>query len=275
VRPLLAHLHALPGYTRQTSQLSERAIAVRDALASAREPDELLFTALPLACGVPAFALEAPVDADVAQCFVAELRAALRELSSAYERLLVRVEGLLRSALRIPKAQRSVREALRVRSAHLVDRVIDPRARGFLATASDDASEDRGWLEAVALNVAVKPMTGWSDQDVDLFEAALAERASWFLRLEVLHADQRPHGPGAFTTRLVTVTAPDGRDTKRLVAIDEQARKALTAALDTVLESLRTSGEHPEDALIALLGERMLDAETKGERSAPQLRKVG
>lgn len=275
VRPLLAHLKILPDYTRATSALSQRTLAVRDALASATEPDALLFSELPSACGVESLDADAPSDADRARHFVAELRAALRELSGAYELLLARVEGLIRQALRVPRGQRSLRQDLRVRAAHLVEHVIDPRGRGFLATASHDGDDDRDWLEALALNISVKPMTSWTDRDVDLFEAALAERSAWFHRLEALHADQRPQGPGGFSTRLVTVTAPDGRDVRKLVGIDDQARKAMTAVLDTVLSEVGTHDDHPEEALLALLGERLLDTARTRQRDRGQLRRAG
>ena len=62
VRPLLAHLHALPDYTRRTATLSERTTAVRDALASATEPDQLLFSALPQACDVGPLAPNAAAE---------------------------------------------------------------------------------------------------------------------------------------------------------------------------------------------------------------------
>jgi hypothetical protein len=271
---LLAHLQALPEYSRQTRTLSERATAVRKALSSATEPDVLLFDALPSACGLARLDADAPADAQCARSFVSELRSALRELSGAYEVLLARVDGLMRRALRVPRGQQSLRDDLRVRSAHLVEHVIDPRGRGFLATASDDVSDDREWLEAVALNVSVKPMTSWTDHDVDLFESALAERSAWFHRLEALHADQRPQGPGSFMTRLVTVTAPDGRDARRLVALDDRARKAMTAALDSVLATVR-SEDHPEEALLALLGERLLEAEPDAGLVRGTLRQAG
>jgi hypothetical protein len=273
VRPLLAHLRALPEYTRRTCTLTQRTTAVRDALAAATEPDELLFSALPQACGVGPLPLEAAADVDLARTFLGELRMALKEMSAAYELLLSRVESLMRQALRVPRSQRSLRDDLRIRAAHLVEHVIDARGRGFLATACDDAAEDREWLEAVALNVAIKPMAVWTDHDADVFESLLAERAAWFHRLEALHADQRPQGPGAFSTRLVTVTAPDGRDARRLVGVDERLRTVMSAALDTVLASMRNHEDHPEDALLALLGERLLAVET-ADRPATELRNV-
>ena len=263
VRPLLRHIQALPQYTQQTGTLSARTTAVRDALLTATEPDVLLFTDLPVACGVEPLAAETPADPTRARTFVAELRKALRELTGAYELLVADVHDLMRTALHVPRAQRSMREDLRARSAHLVEHVIDPRGRGFLATAShdDEDQSDQEWLEALAINIAFKPLGTWNDQDRTLFEAALAERAGWFARLEALHLDLRPHTAGTYTTQLVTFTTPDGQDTRQIVALDDKVRSALASKLDVLLDELRSIDDHPENLLLAVLGERRLKAE--------------
>lgn len=272
VRPLLVRWRELPDYTKQTAHLSHTARAVRDALAQAREPDALLLQNLPRACGLPPFASKLVTSAE-AEKFVAALRAALVELEQAYDVLLARIETLLRSAFAVPRGQKSVREDLRARSMHLVDQVIDPRTRGFLAAACNAANSHSEWLESLAMNVAVTPVGSWSDRDADVFESQLADRARWFARLEALHAELAGSSPTGFTSRRVTVTSPQGQESARVVTLDDRHRARINEDLDALLESIRSNEDHPEQALLAVLADRLLAAEYV-QQDRPQLRAV-
>jgi len=53
VKPLFQFVKKLPAYTTKTKRLSSEALAVLQTLQQAQEPDELLFTSLPKACGLP------------------------------------------------------------------------------------------------------------------------------------------------------------------------------------------------------------------------------
>ncbi len=55
VRPLLKFVSGLNDYAKRTGTVSKRAAAVRQALSEARQPDSLLFTDLPKACGLKPF----------------------------------------------------------------------------------------------------------------------------------------------------------------------------------------------------------------------------
>ncbi|MDJ0577628.1 MAG: hypothetical protein QNJ65_21020 [Xenococcaceae cyanobacterium MO_234.B1] len=53
VTPLYQFVSKLPKYTKQTKRLSPEAVGVLQALQKTVEPDVLLFTELPQACGLP------------------------------------------------------------------------------------------------------------------------------------------------------------------------------------------------------------------------------
>ncbi len=214
VRPLVAFGNNLPEYTRKTNSVSETARAVCEALLAAREPDELLFTALPKACGVKPFAAaRSKKDDSAAAEYVERLRGALAELGAEYPRLLEKIGDLLHTGFGAAGPRRLLREEFRSRSRPLLKQVIEPKMRAFLSTACDEGLDDDDWLEALAMSLVAKPPSSWTDHDVGLFEALVAERAQWFRRLELLyHELNGPQGDG-FDARRVTLTAPDGRET--------------------------------------------------------------
>ena len=62
VTPLIRFISRLPKYTLATQELSAEAINLRKVVLNAREPDELLFNALPEALGFPSFGTETVTD---------------------------------------------------------------------------------------------------------------------------------------------------------------------------------------------------------------------
>lgn len=277
VRPLIAFVNELPEYARQTSSASPRAQAVCRALLEAKEPDELLFRDLPEACELQPFAPKArssEAERKRAVEFVRRLRAALAELGAAFDRLLDDIGELLRHSFGGGVARARLREDLRVRARHLQQHVIDPKLRAFLLTAGDGSLDDADWLQAMAMTLAAKPPSSWSDHDLAAFEALAAERAGWFARLESLYYDQKRTADSGFEARRLTLTAPDGTETHEFIRVDEAARELVSETLETALASLRErlGSEAPKALLGALATEVMVSVQ--GEQAATSRRKA-
>jgi hypothetical protein len=275
VRPLVTFATSLPEHTRQTKRTSETAQRVCATLLSAREPDELLFAALPKACGLAPF----PADGDsrdehLASEYVDRLRAALSELATTYERLLSEIGDLLHAGFAGEVPRSALREDLRSRSHRVRGQVIEPRMRAFLATATDETLDDDDWLEAMAMTIAGKPPTSWSDHDVTMFEALVAERSRWFRRLELLWHETQPTGSEGFVARRLTITAPDGREHAHLVAADPATGKIVEDILNDALEKLEPRlGSRGQDALLGALADRVLSRETSTTEGVQQTKR--
>ena len=99
VRPLTALAAGLTDYARQTSEISELARSVRQVLLTAREPANMLFHDLPVACGLDPFPPDRQADAGHAQAFVSRVREATDELRAAYPRMLERIRQHLAGCL--------------------------------------------------------------------------------------------------------------------------------------------------------------------------------
>lgn len=277
VRPLIAFVSQLPEFARQTSSISQRAQAVCRVLLEAKEPDELLFAQLPQACELRPFdSKRASSEAERKRAleFVRRLRSALAELGGAFDRMLEQVGELLRHSFGSGIARARLREDLRVRARHLEQHVIDPKLRAFLLTASDATLDETDWLQAMAMTLAAKPPSSWSDHDLTAFEALAAERAGWFTRLESLYYDQRRSSDSGFDARRLTLTAPDGTETHEFIRVDEMTRELVSDALETALVSLRERlGAQAPKALLGALATEVM-ASVQEEQPATQLRKA-
>ncbi len=263
VRPLIAFVAGLPEYTRGTTSVSPTAQAVCKALLDAREPDELLLTALPTACGLAPFRAdgEASEDKQAAE-YVERLRRALTELGAAYQLLLEQIGDLLHAGFAVAGSKALLREDLRGRSRRLLKQVIEPKMRSFLMSAADENLDDDDWLEALAMTISSKPPGSWTDHDLLVFEALVAERAQWFQRLELLyHQMQSLHGT-AFDARRVTLTAPDGTETAELVSVDAATEDLVGDILNNALSELeqRLNPQQASRALLGVLANRLLSA---------------
>jgi hypothetical protein len=155
--------------------------------------------------------------------------------------------------------------------------VIEPKMRAFLMTAADESLDDHDWLEALAMTLASKPPSSWTDHDLVVFEALVAERSQWFRRLELLYHQMQAHQGFAFEARRVTITAPDGTEVGDLVRVDRANCELVDDVLDAALGELeqRLVGS-PAQALLGVLANRvMLSATADTTQDVPeQTRKV-
>jgi hypothetical protein len=67
VKPMLRFAQQLPAYVRQTQTLSPQTMQVRQALLSAKAPDDLLYIQIPAALGLPQIAGDAPLNDHVVE----------------------------------------------------------------------------------------------------------------------------------------------------------------------------------------------------------------
>ena len=248
---LVSTARRLDRFTLRTSDLGEDALAVRNVLVAAVEPDRLLFEALPAALGFPPVGASARDYAD-ADAYAQAVAAALGELSGRPDRLLAELLTLL-----LESSAETSRQAVSAQAASLEGQVLDPDTRAFVLTLANDAAEsDHDWIRAVATVVARKAPSEWADEDVVRFRQELPLRVAAFQRLAALHADG-----GEPDALRVILTRPDGREHVRWVGMDENERSEAEDALDTAVAKLAKVTGSPQRAhrvLLALIGERLL-----------------
>lgn len=241
VRPLVRFAVGLPPLTRRTERVSSDANAVRTALLSAREPDELVFSTLPAAVGLRPIGDTGPTwEADL---FRQRLRAALRELANHVDRTLDTCQLQLLEAFGIQTSPGRLREDLRVRAQYLVGRVVEPHLRRFVLAATDVSSSDEAWLKALVMVISDRPVDAWSDLEVDTFELQVGDLARRFQTLEALQRDGAVRRDSA-DVRRVSLTDAGGYEILGLVWMDDHEREKmdrLAGRVQALLADLPTS----------------------------------
>ena len=186
VKPLLKFYRRLDAYSQNSRGLSGLAISVRSALANATEPDQLLFTELPIACGIEAFQSGSRGrETDVAK-YVTRLRDAIEELQRAYESLLQSAVQANAEAFCLGGDLATVRARLTGRAREIEFVAVDPEIKNFVRRVVDQTIDDRQWIESIASLLVGKPAPVWSDDDRAKFDVVLASRVRRFQSLEAM-----------------------------------------------------------------------------------------
>jgi hypothetical protein len=258
VTPLYQFVNKLPTYTKKTKRLSEEASSVLQALQQTVEPDELLFKELPLACHLPPIDTGEADDGTTAKTLRTKLVQILRDLHTAYERLLSDCQTLLYDAFGVRASETKLREDLRVRARYLQGKCVERSLRSFTQAAVDENKTDEEWLEALVMIVADKPPESWTDEDVTEFEIKLSDLARKFKNLEALQKEVAAKGEG-FEARRITVTRPDGEETHRMVWVDREREEQIEQLVDEVLAKL-PKNDQIRQAVLAKLTERILNS---------------
>lgn len=263
VRPLFQFVKKLPAYTKKTKHLSVEALSVLQALQQAPEPDELLFTALPKACGLTPIGTDEGDDSTTAKTLRRKLVSALREIQTAYDELLSKCQSLLYDAFGVRSSETKLREDLRVRSNHLIGQCIERTLKRFTIAAVDETAPDKEWLEALLMIVADKPAESWTDEEITGFEVKLSDLARRFKNLEALQKEVAAKGEG-FEARRITITRPDGQEVNQVVWVDHDLQKLINDLVDEILANpvVRDNAQR-RLTLVAKLTEKVLGSASR------------
>jgi hypothetical protein len=268
VKPLVSFARKLPAYTLKTKRISPAAQAVIQTLLQAQEPDTLLFTALPQACGLPAIVVGSAEDGTMARIFRETLVQLLREIHTAYETLLKDAELLLYTAFGLRSHRDQLRQDLQFRAQYLLGNCAESSLDRFVRAAVNETAEPRTWLEALLMIVADKPAEVWDDKDFTTFEGALGDLARRFKNLEALQKEVAASSTGGFEARRMTVTRPNGEEIHQMVWMDHERQATVDPMIDKILAECRDRATSPQEArqlqqaLLTRLTERVLGEES-------------
>jgi len=259
VKPLIKIVSKLPNYTRQTEDLSREALAVRKALLTAREPDQLLFTNLPLALLLQPIR-DTATDAEFVKTFRQKLIFALQELQQAYDKLLAKASARLLAAFGVRSEPDKLREDLRVRASYLSGQCVELLLKSFIIAATDSVKDDKEWLEAIVMIINDKPVESWRDEDFITFEANLSDLSRRFANLEAIQKDISTRKiDGGFEAKRVTLTRPDGTEEHKMIWVEHSQLSTVEAQAEKILkEAAFTGNKQLSEAVVARLVEKLL-----------------
>jgi hypothetical protein len=261
---LLDRVRVLPPYARRTRRISAEAQAVRTVLTTSGDPVDLVFTALPRALGLPQVTASTRRDEDSAQTYVRKLADALDEISSASAVLRDSAVAAIAEAFRLPAKLKELRRELRDRARGFANATLEPQLRGLVTIAVNETLTDEDWLDPLVVRVNGVPLNDWTDTDAEAFGRRAKQLALALDRVSHFYEDHEDDDGGdeGFQAQLVTVTTPEGTETRTLVRTSATARAdAATLAREVLKRARAELGPDGGRILLAALTEQLLTAD--------------
>ena len=262
VHPLCIFVEKLPEYVHNTKRLSQEAIAVRNALMSAREPATLLFRSLPNACGLNAFDTSESVDDNRVQEFAEKLKACWEELQNAYTELLERLKLAIFEAFEVSDNFSQARGLLSSRAEALRVNVAEPQIKAFCGRLSDGTLAETKWIESIASFVASKPPSYWHDTDEGVFQHKLSDLVERFKHVDSIHFGRKDISDGAEGIRL-SIMQSDGIERTEVMYPRREEKKAL----NEIQEKIRTLIEDDRRLSLAAIARALWDELNKSSEN--------
>ena len=273
VKPMVRLAKVLPEYVTKTKQISETSQRVLKTVREARQPDKLLFTDLPAACGQPAFEASGKADQKQIDAYFVQLRGAFTELQRAYPHLLTDIERLILRAFGEEAPLPAARKRIDHHARLVLNVAVEPKLKAFLLRVTDDGAEDTTWIESISTLLAGKPPTHWDDQDRARFEVQLAAAARNFEHYRVLAIEMEKTGyallDGDKSMLLVSITAPDRGGVEKVVQVPPELSQNATRVREEVRRVLREEKVFDRrDVSVAILAELVRQLMSDPEKTA-------
>ncbi len=168
IRPFLTFYRQLPEYARKTRRLSREAIAVREAISKATDPERTFFSDLPAALGVTLAQLQTSPEA--LSDYADRMQNAIRELRGCFDELVNRFENFIRQEICADETLdfQGYRQNLRERFGGLKTHLLLANQKTFAQRLQSELDDRKGWLVSVGQEVLEKPMHKIGDEDEPL-----------------------------------------------------------------------------------------------------------
>ncbi|MDT0430491.1 ATP-binding protein [Streptomyces salyersiae] len=264
-RALIERVMVLTPYARRTQRISKDAVAVRSALFTAQDPDELLFHALPQALGLDPITPEARKSTNSNKGYAERLAAAVEEISGAERALRAEVVETISREFRLPSSVAEMRRALAARLQGFANVSLSLELRGFVAIALNEGLSDSDWLDPMIVRLSHSALGDWTDKDVSLFAKRVKEMAAALDRVSHLYKSGEPSGRADedLQARLLTLTDKDGAEQRTLIYLPEQSRQeAESLAVSVVVQAEKMLGPDGARILLAALAQRVSEPVT-------------
>ena len=161
----IAFYNALPEYVKKTNRLSPSSKGLRDAIASAKDPENALLSEIPKGLGYKNINLEEN-DAEILNGFIERLNDSINEIRIAYEGLLNRFEENICDTLNFNSNNfTTYKSKIQARYKSLKPHLLIQKEKVFLNRIMSKLDERDSWLKSIADVILGKSVEKMNDED--------------------------------------------------------------------------------------------------------------
>lgn len=164
IKPFLSFYRDLNEYAKRTGNLSKRAIAIREVIANAKEPEKTFFEDFPTALGYSIQELQ--TKKDLAEIFIKKLQDAIREIRTSYDRLLGRFEAYItKDILGTSEGFPKYKDQLINRYQGIKLHLLTTNHKTFYSRIVSPLDDKAAWLNSISQATISTPLNALSDEE--------------------------------------------------------------------------------------------------------------
>jgi len=178
IRPFLTFYKGLPEYAKRTKRLQKESLAVRDAIATATDPEKTFFEVFPNALGVSLEQLKKSPES--LSGYIERLQNAIREIRTCHDELVTRFELFITDEVLYESLDfEGYKNKLRNRFQKVKQHLLLQHQKTLLMRFASELDERKSWLSSVAQAVVGKTLETLLDEDepllYDKFKSTVSE----------------------------------------------------------------------------------------------------
>jgi len=164
IKPFLIFYKDLKEYSKSTSRLEKRTLALRKVIATAKDPEKAFFDDFPTALGYSLQELQ--TQPALAEQFIKRLQEAVRELRMSYDSLIDRFEQyFIQEILGSRTVFPLYKEVLKERFTGLRIHLLLPHQKVFYTRLQSELDDRKAWLGAIAQSCLNKSLNNITDEE--------------------------------------------------------------------------------------------------------------
>lgn len=252
----ISFVRSLPQFTLNTKDLLPRTLAVRKVLLEAIDPDALLFSDLPKACG-----LRLNDDSDNkknVKKLRERLETALVEMRKKYDLMLHESLQKIKDTFGIPDSS-DLYHNLRERAMPLRGVCIERKLKSFIFAATDESVDENTWLKGLLMIAVDKPSELWDDEDVHRLDFYLNDLARRFKQFEKMREKIENSKDSNTMAVNVILSGSEAGEISEIYWTDKNVKDKAGIFASELFKSEEFKDREFRSAFLALLVEKMAD----------------
>lgn len=173
--PFVIFYKSLGFYNRNTSNISKKAVVLREAIANAKDPEKIFFEDLPKAMG---YSTNELINNDVKlEDFVLQLKSCVQEINGAYDNLINRLENFI--LIKVIGQQLNFPEykgILIKRFSKIKKHLLDTKQKALYQRIKSPLDERKSWLNSLSCTIISKSLEDLNDEEESLLYDKLLEK---------------------------------------------------------------------------------------------------
>lgn len=164
IKPFLVFYRGLPEYSKQTKRLSKESIAIREAIANSKDPEQSFFEDFPTALSYSVSKIQK--DRTELQHFIIQLQDSIKEVRNSFDELVNRFETFLQDKyFGKPLVFEEYKKEFQKRYKNLHRHLLLNSQKSFVQRVDSQIEDKKAWLSSLAQSLIGRTLEKFKDED--------------------------------------------------------------------------------------------------------------